>query len=214
MCSSGPAACWADGWGTRPDRLNGLKAWTTFCGVLAVASIAAWAGAPASATLLQWDSALWLRQPWTLWTASVAHLSTWHLLANLLTLGALAVLGSSLGAGQAATRALIVAWPLVTLTLLAWPAVRQYCGLSGLIHAAIAVLWAHAVVHRRAYPLSFVLFVGMGIKLLGEHAWLTPVSFDTSWGFNVVYASHLGGTLVGGVCGMVAAAWPLQQESQ
>jgi len=191
-----------------------LKAWITLCGVLAVASVAAWAAGPAAAPLLQWDRTLWLQQPWTLWTASLVHLSAAHLLGNLLTLGALAVLGSSLGAGQAATRALIVAWPLGTLALLAWPQVRQYSGMSGLIHAAVAVLWAHAVVHRRAYPLSFVLFVGMGIKLLSEHAWLTPVSFDPSWGFNVVYAAHLSGTLVGAACGMAAAVWGLLRPSE
>jgi rhomboid family GlyGly-CTERM serine protease len=190
-----------------------LKAWTTLCGVLALASAAAWLAGPAAAPLLQWDSALWLRQPWTLWTASLVHLSTAHLLANLLALGALAVLGSSMGVGQAATRALVVAWPLGTLALLVWPAVRQYSGLSGLIHAAVAVLWAHAVVHRRAYPLSFVLFVGMGLKLLTEHAWFTPVSFDPAWGFNVVYAAHLSGTLAGAACGMVAAVWELRRRA-
>ena len=160
-----------------------------------------------AASLLQWDAMQWPQRPWTLWTASLVHLSGGHLLANLLALGALAVLGWSLRAGKAAAVALLVAWPLSTLALLAWPQVQQYSGLSGLIHAALAVLWAHAAVQRKAWPLSFVLLAGMGLKLLTEHAWSVPVAFDIGWGFNVVYAAHLGGTLAGAACGLGAGVW-------
>ena len=162
---------------------------------------------------LQWDSALWLQRPWTLWTAAFAHLSGGHLLANLLALAALAILGWSLRVGRAAAVALLAAWPLGTLALLAWPEVRQYSGLSGLIHAAIAVLWADAALHRKAYPLSFIVFAGMLLKLLSEHAWNTPIAFDPAWGFNVVYASHLSGTLAGAMCGVAAVAWRKQNQS-
>jgi len=32
-----------------------------------------------------------------------------------------------------------------------------------------------------------------------------PVAFDPSWGFNVVYAAHLTGTIAGAGCGAIAA---------
>lgn len=182
--------------------------------MLALASAEVWLRGPAAASALQWDAALWPGRPWTLWTASFVHRSGGHLLANLLALGALGVLGWSLRAGKAAALALLVAWPLGTLALLAWPEVRQYGGLSGLIHAAIAVLWADAALQRKAWPLSFIVFAGMVLKLLMEHAWSAPIAFDPGWGFNVVYASHLGGSLAGAVCGITAAAWSLRASSR
>jgi len=184
-----------------------LKTWPTLCAALAVASLAVWAAGPAAAAALQWDAGTWMRQPWTLFTSALVHLSGAHLLANLLALGALAILGWSMGAGTPASIALLGAWPLGTLALLAWPGVTRYSGLSGLVHAAVAVLWVHAAIRGRAYPLTFVLFVALVFKLLGEHAWTTPVAFDPDWGFNVVYAAHLGGALTGAVCGLVAAVW-------
>jgi rhomboid family GlyGly-CTERM serine protease len=179
-----------------------------------VASLAVWAAGPVAGAALQWDAALWTGRPWTLFTSAFVHLSGAHLLANLLALGALAILGWSLGAGQPACLALLVAWPLGTLALQAWPQVTQYSGLSGLVHAAVAVLWAHAAVRGKAYPLSFVLFVALVFKLLIEHAWATPLAFDLDWGFNVVYAAHLCSTLAGAVCGLVAAIWTLWPAGQ
>lgn len=188
-----------------------MKAWPVLCAVLALACLEAWLQGPAVLASLQWDEALWLNKPWTLWTASLAHLSGGHLLANLLALAAIAVLGWSLRTGKAAALALFVAWPLGNLALLAWPEVRQYGGLSGLIHAAIAVLWADAALHRKAWPLSYIVFGGMALKLLTEHAWTTPIAFDPAWGFNVVYASHLTGTLAGAACGIAAIAWSMRR---
>ena len=193
-----------------------MKTWPALCAALAVASLAVWAGGPTAAAALQWQAGTWMHQPWTLFTSALVHLSGAHLLANLLALGALAVLGGSLGAGRSACIALLGAWPLGTLALLAWPGVTRYSGLSGLVHAAVAVLWAHAAIRGKAYPLSFVLFAALLFKLLSEHAWTTPVAFDPDWGFNVVYAAHLGGTLAGAGCGLIAAiwAWGLQPGRQ
>jgi rhomboid family GlyGly-CTERM serine protease len=180
--------------------------------MLGLASAAVWlaggwaTGEPGSGLLI-WDALEWPQRPWTLWTASFVHLSGGHLLANLLALTALAVLGWSLRAGTAATVALLLAWPLGTLSLLLWPAVKQYSGLSGLVHAAVAVLWAHAALDEESKPLSFILFAALGLKLLTEHAWSLPLAFDVDWGFNVVYAAHLGGALAGAGCGLLAGLY-------
>ncbi|RYX94567.1 MAG: rhomboid family intramembrane serine protease [Comamonadaceae bacterium] len=183
-----------------------MSAWPVLCAALALASVAAWFMGPAAAGL-QWDVSSWLHRPWTLWTSAVVHLSAGHLLANLLALGALAILGAALRVGRPAALALLAAWPLGTLALTAWPQVKQYSGLSGLIHAAVAILWAHAAITRKAWPLSFVVFAGVLFKLLTEHAWKTPIAFDPAWGFNVVYAAHLSGALAGAASGLLAAAW-------
>jgi rhomboid family GlyGly-CTERM serine protease len=182
---------------------------------LATTSLLLWlmgAGSAAS-PLLVWDAGAWLTRPWSAWTAALVHLSGTHLLANALALAALAVLGRALRAGPAAALALLAAWPLTTLGLLAWPQVSGYAGLSGLIHAAVAVLWAHAAVRREGWPLSYLLFVALLFKLVVEHAWTTPVAFDPAWGFNVVYAAHLSGAVAGMACGLAAALWPSRAVS-
>jgi hypothetical protein len=53
-------------------------------------------------------------------------------------------------------------------------------------------------------PFSALLFGALALKLLAERAWAQPVAFDPSWGFNVVYAAHLTGTLAGVACGALA----------
>lgn len=189
--------------------------WLRLCGGLAVGCAAAWAlGNPASLT---WHTESWASHPWTLWTASLGHLSGAHLGANLLALGAIAVLGHALRLDRPATVALAVAWPLSTLSLLLWPQVTGYSGLSGFNHAAVLVIWSQLAMKTGASqfgkPLAFALFIGAGIKLLTEHAWTQPVVFDPNWGFNVVTAAHLGGAVAGAVCGVGAAGMHARQPA-
>lgn len=178
-----------------------MRAWPALCFALGGASATVWwIGSPDALT---WHAATWWREPWTLWTASLTHLSGAHLLGNLLAIGALGVLGASLDLGRPQVVAVLLAWPLVTLGLLAWPEVTGYSGLSGLIHALVGVLWSFFAIYSIAKPLSFVIFAGLCFKLLAEQAWEQPVAFDPSWGFNVVYAAHLSGALAGVSLGLV-----------
>lgn len=197
-----------------------MKAWPGLCLLLGGLSTLLWAldapGATRIAPLLAWDVARWSAAPWTLWTASLVHLSGSHLLANLLALAALGVLGATLQAPRSAAVALLVAWPLSTASLLLWPAVTGYRGLSGLIHAAVLALWAHAAINSIAKPLAFALLAGVGLKLATERAWVLPVAFDPDWGFNVVYAAHLSGAVVGAACGLAGAVltwWSLYRAA-
>jgi rhomboid family GlyGly-CTERM serine protease len=186
-----------------------LLAWPLLCAVLGAMSVAVWLATGATAheplptSALLWHPTAWWQRPWTLWTAALVHLTGVHLAANLLALGAVAVLGRALDAGRPATLAVLVAWPLTTLTLLAWPQVGGYGGLSGLIHAQVLVLWSLLAIKNVASPLAIALLAGTAFKLLMEHAWSQPQAFDPNWGFNVVYAAHLGGALVGTGCGVV-----------
>lgn len=192
-----------------------MRAWAGLCAALGLLSALLWAldtplaHTPSWAQALAWDAAHWPRAPWTFWTASLVHVSGSHLLANLLALAAVAVLGSALHAPRSVALALFVAWPLSTASLLLWPGVTGYRGLSGLLHAAVLALWAHAAVHAIARPLPFALLAGVLLKLATERAWVQPVVFDPDWGFNVVYAAHLGGALAGALCGGTAVwlAW-------
>lgn len=152
---------------------------------------------------LAWQADRWAL-PWTWWTAAWVPATLGSLVGNLMALAALAVVGSGVQAGRASAAALAAAWPLGTLGLLLWPGVPAYVGLGGAIHAAAMVLWAHAALRPALKPLSLLLFVAMGLKLLTERAWSQPVAFDPEWGVNMVHAAHLSGAIAGALCGLVA----------
>ena len=175
-------------------------AWLSLCTLFALASAAAWCLPVALQDALRWQADGWTRQPWTLWTAALVHLSATHLAANMLALAALAVTGHRMRLPAQAAVALVVAWPLTTLGLLYWPQITSYAGFSGLNHAVASVVIAQAAIKKIAYPLSFVLLAGLGLKLLSEHAWSQPVVFSADWGFAVVQAAHLSGAAAGLVC--------------
>jgi hypothetical protein len=188
-----------------------LRAWLGVCALLGGGSAAAawiWGIATPAGALaahpLAWDAAGWTLRPWTLWTSAWVHTSAGSLGGNLLAVCALAVLGAALGAGRAAAIALLLAWPLGTLALLAWPQVGGYGGLSGPIHAAAAVLGMHMAARPGQKTLSPLVFAALGVKLLAERGWAQPVAFDLSWGANLVYAAHLTGALSGSACGALA----------
>ncbi|MFZ4287265.1 rhombosortase [Variovorax sp. HJSM1_2] len=175
--------------------------WVALCCLLALGSVLVWA--LDAGYQLAWLSATWRQTPWTLWTAPLLHLSAIHMLGNLMALAALAVLGLVIPLGARAALALFLAWPLSTASLMAWPEVTRYVGLSGLIHASVAIVWLHARQAPVAQRWSPLLLAALLLKLVTEQAWLYPVSFDPYWNINVVAAGHLGGAVVGLVCGAV-----------
>lgn len=197
-----------------------MKSWLGLCALLGLGAVAvaAWSGFVSpwwalGTHTLAWDAKYWLREPWTLWSAAFVHSAGGNLAGNLLALLAVAIVGASLRVGWSATLALFVAWPLATLGLKLWPQLGGYHGLGVVVHAAVMVLWGHVAWRSELKPLSAVLFVAMALKLLLEKAWLQPVAFDPSWGFNVIYAAHLTGAVTGAVCGLAAGAWAVSRES-
>ncbi|HMT17875.1 MAG TPA: hypothetical protein PKD71_11725 [Ottowia sp.] len=181
------------------NRLRG-GAWPLTCLLLVVASaLVGWAagrpGLPPEA--LAWHRADWPGAPWTLWSGPLLHRLAPHALANMLALGALAVLGAALAARPRDALALLLAWPLGTLGLRCWPQVAAYWGLSGTIHAAAAVLALRALATPERRWLGLLLGGGLAIKLALERGWSVPIGFDTGWGFNVVFAAHLSGAIAG-----------------
>ena len=179
--------------------------WLIACCALACASAYASAGARRHGFSLPawiWQSSGWQHRPWTPWTAPLIGLTPFHTFGNLLALAAVGVLGHTVDARPRETLALLIAWPLATLGLLFWPAVGWYAGLSGLIHAAAAIVAWRALTQRSVRGIGVLLAAGLLAKLLLEHGWAVPVGFDSNWGFNVVYAAHLSGALVG----LIAAA--------
>ena len=189
-----------------PSFRTGRYAWLAVCCTLIWVSLCA----SASVQRYGFDPQPWLWQQaggwrhglWTPWTAPLINLTPFHAFGNVLALAAIGVLGYAVNARSREALALLIAWPLSTLGLLLWPALGWYAGLSGVIHAAAAITAWRALTQRGARGIGALLAVGLLIKLLVERGWTTPVAFDSYWGFNVVYAAHLSGAVIG----LIAAA--------
>jgi rhomboid family GlyGly-CTERM serine protease len=153
---------------------------------------------------LAWVPALAWSEPWRWWSAAWVHLSTRHLLANLAGAALVLLLGWVARLPREAAWAWALAWPLTHLGLLAEPELLRYGGLSGVLHAGVAVA-AVALVReapqRRERVLGALLLAGLCAKVLGERAWAHTLVTPPGWDIAVAPLAHASGT----VCGALAA---------
>lgn len=187
-------------------------AWPALCAALAILTIATHLVWPGPALVL--DTAHWTAQPWTLWTGPLVHLHLAHLMANLCALAAVGWLGQSLGLGMRSVLAATAAWPLGSLLLLAWPGSLMVWGLSGILHAMVAIMGLHGLQAgaARQRMLAGLLLLGLVLKLLLEQAWAVPVASTGAWPFPVVAAAHLAGFGAGLLCAASASLADLLHE--
>ncbi|WP_051237206.1 rhomboid family intramembrane serine protease [Ottowia thiooxydans] len=197
-----------------PSSFTRTHAWALTCTLIIFSSGALWVAAAkgiASPQHLAWRPDLWLTAPWTLWTAPLEHFVLPHAIANTLALASLAVLGSLVSAQARDALALILAWPLSTLGLLLWPEVGGYYGLSGVVHAAAAVLTIRALASPTTLRIGQWMAIGLLFKLALERGWSMPIGFESSWGFNVVFAAHLTGAVAGATMALIVQAMEIIQ---
>lgn len=177
----------------------------------AVASMLVWWMGERLAAWMIWRADDWDDRPWSLWTSAWVHMNTQHLISNQLAVGALAAMAWVLKPGLRASLAWLLTWPVIPLVLPYWPHIGYYAGLSGLIHAAVAVVGVYLVAGRTTVPMARrwggMLLLGLLAKLLIERAWHWPVVWSDNLGISVVQASHL----VGAVAGTVATLAVLHQ---
>ena len=200
-----------------------LSSWTWLVLIWALLSTALWlsqqaAGVLAQAplfALLDWQLGLWQTQPWRLWTAALVHWSGAHLLLNLLGCAALIAWGNAATLGRRHTLAWLLAWPLTTLLLATSPSLLRYGGLSGLLHAGVAIgAWAlfwHCQGQRRM--VGALVLAGLALKLLLEEPLLAPwlglglnvpaLPLEGAPGFAVASYAHCTGTVAGLFCAAV-----------
>ena len=187
------------------------KLWLSLCVLHAVASMLVWWMGERLAAWMIWRAEDWDDRPWSLWTSAWVHMNTQHLISNQLAVGALAAMAWVLKPGLRASLAWLLTWPVIPLMLPYWPHIGYYAGLSGLIHAAVAVVGVYLVAGRTTVPMARrwggMLLLGLVTKLLIERAWHWPVVWSDNLGISVVQASHL----VGAVAGAVAAFAVLHQ---
>lgn len=195
---------------TARQPLVGILLWWALCAALALPAWhmgwvplnqvdATWP-AQAQAWALHPDAGM-QQNAWAWWTTAWLHGSATHLSHNLLALGLIAVLGALSRMPPRAALAWAIAWPLTHLSLLAQPApLHTYIGLSGVLHAGVAVIAIQQVTAPRASPDKWVgrlLLLGLMGKILMENPWHHPLIRAAGSDINVAPWAHFGGALAG-----------------
>jgi len=155
---------------------------------------------------LDWQPALWAHEPWRALSAALVHWSAQHLLANLAGCAVLALLGR---AGRLrATPAWLAAWPLTQLGLLLQPALLHYGGLSGLLHAGVAVAVVELLARRgRDRLVGAAIAAGLLAKLWLEQPLGPALRTLPGWDIAIAPFAHLSGTLAGALSALAWLAW-------
>ena len=152
-----------------------------------------------------WQPALVWLQPWRLYSAIAVHYSPAHLAANLVGAGLVAALGVSARVTLPMVWAWAVAWPMTHLGLLADPGLAHYGGLSGVLHAGVAVVAWQLVRDGTGARrnIGAAVMIGLIVKVLSESPW-AGAHHDAALGISVVPLAHAAGLLAGLSCAAVA----------
>ena len=169
--------------------------WLTLCAVFAALGLLAW---PFPRDALDWQPGLVVSQPWRVVTAAFVHWTPIHLAANLAGCAVIALLGWRAALGRREAIAGLAALPLTQAALLLRPELQHYAGLSGALHALVAVTALTLLLRRgRDRFVGAGIALGLVIKLVLEHP-LGPVMRDTpGFDFPVAPFAHLTGALAG-----------------
>jgi len=186
-------------------------AWLLLCGVHGVGSMLLWWVGDAGLARLVWRAETWTAQPWTLWSSAWVHLNTPQLILNQFSLGALTAVAWVLRPPLSATLAWLLAWPLAQACLPLWPHIGYAAGLSGVLHAGVAVLalvlLARCIAVPKARRWGALLASALLAKLLMEQAWANPVVWNSASDVSVVQALHLTAVAWGLLLGAVAVLY-------
>ena len=180
-------------------------AWLGLAALLAVAALLAW---PVAHTVLDWQPALAFSQPWRAFTAAAVHYSGLHLGANLLGTALVAALGVVAQVPARMVWAWAVAWPLTQFGLLIQPELLHYGGLSGVLHAGVAVASLYLVLRGQGAQrwIGAAILAGTCIKVIGETPWGAPLRHGGGWDIAVAPLAHATGLIAGLLCAALAEA--------
>lgn len=170
-----------------------------WCGVSALLAIGALSAHGRASEAIDWQPGLAWSEPWRWWSAAWVHFSDLHLQANLAGALLVALLGVASGVPMRAAMAWLIAWPLTQLGLLVQPALAHYGGLSGVLHAGVAVVAVQLLIEgppRRRW-LGGALLVGLALKLLSETPWIGPVQHPQGIDIGTVPLAHVMGAAAG-----------------
>jgi membrane associated rhomboid family serine protease len=169
----------------------------------------------APAAVLDWQPGLAASEPWRAVTAAWVHWSALHLGANALGLLLVAALGVVGGLGWRWGAAWALAWPLTQCGLLLRPELLHYGGMSGVLHAGVAVavvgLWIEARSHATAAAhqrgIGAAIGAGLALKIGLEAPWGPALRHGEGWDIAVAPFAHLSGAVAGLLCALGVAGW-------
>lgn len=178
----------------------GGRAWAALVGawmalsVLALAWPAAW---------FDWQPERAFDEPWRAWTAIFIHWSDAHLLANLAAAGVVLAYGWYAPVPRVMALAFFVAWPLTHLGLLLKPDLLHYGGMSGVLHAGVAIVSLTLIVLARGgrRAVGAAVMLGLVLKLASESPWGPALQRTPEFDIAVAPVGHLCGAVAGLVCG-------------
>lgn len=181
-------------------------AWTVVCLLLALPAALMSPGGGLSRRALAWEPQLAWTEPWRWWSAAWVHLSGMHLAANLAGAVLVLLLGRVARLPREAAWAWALAWPLTHLSLALEPELRRYGGLSGVLHAGVAVA-AVALVRigptRRERLVGVALLAGLVLKVAGEQPWAQVLVVRPGWDIAVAPLAHASGVFWGTLLALV-----------
>ena len=183
-------------------RLRLIRPWTALALGLALGALAA---APLPPALLEWRAAAGPGEAWRVLSAALAHLGPPHLTANLAGCAVVGAFGAVAALRPRWAMAWAAAWPLTHAALGAWPGITHYAGLSGVLHAGVAVAAMGLLFdgRGRARAIGAAVLAGTLAKVALERPWEAPVQTVPGWDFPLAVAAHATGVGAGLVCAFV-----------
>jgi rhomboid family GlyGly-CTERM serine protease len=157
-----------------------------------------------------WQPALAFGQPWRSLTPVGVHYSVNHLIGNLAGVALAGVFGVAALVPTRMAWAWLAAWPPTHLALLVKPDLAHYGGLSGVVHAGVAIVIVHVLVtgNRRQRLVGAAVLVGFAAKLLSESPWGDALRHPAGWDIAVAPLVHATGALAGAACALIALRLP------
>lgn len=188
-------------------------AWLLLGLLLAAGALAgAFAGPPLGIArpdaLLDWQPALAIAEPWRAFTAAFVHLSTRHLLANLLGCVVVTAFGLIARVPWWIALAWLLAWPLGHVLLWLQPALQHYAGLSGVLHGGAAAAALYVALRGQGHEpiIGWGVLIGLAVKLYREAPWRGPVQHVAGWDIPIAPIAHATGVLAALACAGAALA--------
>ncbi len=181
-----------------PSSASGRLGWAGLATILVAGSLLAFAFAD-NRWALDWQPAWAAREPWRAWTAAFVHYSERHLGANVAGAALVGAFGVVAFVPLRSVVAWLVAWPLTQIGLVARSDLLHYGGLSGVLHAGVAVVALHLIVAgrgRRRWIGAATLAV-VAVKVIGEAPWGAALRHPAGWDIAVAPFAHATGVVAG-----------------
>lgn len=185
---------------------RGSLTWPACSAALAVFAVLSYSTAR---TTLDWQPALADDEPWRLWSAAFVHWSSAHLLANLAGCAAVGAFGWAAHAGRRAVLAWMLSWPIAHAALALQPALDHYGGLSGVLHAGVAVA-AMGLLDQGGTRarIGVLVLAGLALKIVLEQPWAQALVAVPGADFAVAPLAHATGAIAGVLCALMLKPAP------